>query len=78
MLLPLVLADIMMGTGHYSLARGALGAVQGIGGSLSQAVAGYIVTTTGYHAIFLTLGAVAAAALLVIIVGMPETTPRTN
>ncbi len=78
LLLPLVLADIMMGTGHYSLARGALGAIQGIGGSLSQAVAGYIVTTAGYHAIFLTLGAVAAAALLVIIVGMPETTPRTN
>jgi hypothetical protein len=50
-LLPLVLADIMGGTGHYSLARGLVGTVQGIGGSSSQAVAGYIVTTAGYNAV---------------------------
>ena len=46
-LLPLVLADIMGGTGHYSLARGVVGTVQGVGGSSSQVVAGYIVTTAG-------------------------------
>jgi len=32
-LLPLVLADVMRGTGRYSLARGVLGTIQGIGGS---------------------------------------------
>lgn len=74
-LLPLVLADIMAGTGHYSLARGALGAVQGIGGSSSQVVAGYIVTTAGYTAVFLTLATVAMAGLLLMVVTMPETTP---
>jgi MFS family permease len=74
-LLPLVLADIMGGTGHYSLARGLVGTIQGIGGSSSQAVAGYIVTTAGYSAAFLTFAMVASAGLLLIIVAMPETTP---
>jgi MFS family permease len=77
-LLPLVLADIMIGTGHYSLARGALGAVQGVGGSSSQAVAGYIVATVSYHAAFLALGLVAAVALLVICLAMPETRPNSS
>ena len=74
-LLPLVLADIMDGTGHYSLARGLVGTVQGIGGSSSQAVAGYIITTAGYNAAFLTLEMVATAGLLLIVIAMPETTP---
>ena len=49
-LLPLVLADIMAGTGHYSVAPGVVSTVQGIGGSSSQVVAGYIVTMAGYNA----------------------------
>jgi sugar phosphate permease len=73
-LLPLVLADIMGGTGHYSLARGVVGTVQGVGGSSSQVVAGYIVTTAGYNAAFLTLAMVATAGLLLIVIAMPETT----
>jgi len=77
-LLPLVLADIMGGTGHYSLARGVVGAVQGIGGSSSQVVAGYIVTMAGYNATFLSLAIVATAGLLLIIIAMPETTPSSN
>lgn len=74
-LLPLVLADIMRGTGHYSLARGTIGAIQGIGGSTSQGVAGSIVTMAGYDAAFLTLAAVAAGGLLLVVTSMPETTP---
>ena len=77
-LLPLVLADIMGGTGHYSVARGVVGTVQGIGGSSSQVLAGYIVTTAGYNAAFLTLAMVATAGLLLIIIAMPETTPSSN
>jgi MFS family permease len=77
-LLPLVLADLMGGTGHYSLARGAVGAVQGIGGSSSQFVAGYIVTTSGYNAAFLTLALVATAGLLLVAILMPETTPSSK
>lgn len=77
-LLPLVLADIMMGTSHYSLARGALGAIQGVGGSVGQGVAGLIVTAAGYPSAFLSLGAVACAGLLVILAAMPETTQRSS
>jgi len=39
-LLPLILADIMAGSGHYSLARGVSGTIQGAAGSLAQGVAG--------------------------------------
>jgi hypothetical protein len=75
-LLPLVLADIMTGTSHYSLARGALGAIQGVGGSMSQGMVGVVVTAAGYPSAFLSLGAVACVGLLVIVAAMPETTPR--
>jgi MFS family permease len=74
-LLPLVLADIMAGTGDYSLARGAVSTIQGIGGSSSQFVAGYIVTAWGYNAAFLALAFMATAGLLLVVTAMPETTP---
>jgi MFS family permease len=74
-LLPLVLADVMRGTGHYSLARGVLGTIQGIGGSTGLGAAGFIVAAFGYNAAFLTLAAVALIALLLMAVAMPETRP---
>src|SRR6202043_3825801 len=39
---PLVLADIMRGTGRYNLALGAIATMQGIGASLSSLAAGVI------------------------------------
>jgi MFS family permease len=72
-LIALVLADIMRGTGRYNVARGVVGTVQGIGGSLSNVVAGVIVVSAGYGAAFLTLAAVALAAFLVMLAAMPET-----
>ena len=71
-LLALVLADIMQGTGRYN-ARGVVGTVQGIGGSLSNVVAGAIVVTAGYGPAFLTLAAVALVAFVVMLTAMPET-----
>jgi MFS family permease len=75
-LTPLVIADIMRGTGRYNLAQGAIATVQGIGASLSGLAAGVIVDLFGYSATFLTLGAAAALALFVFAVGMPETAER--
>jgi predicted MFS family arabinose efflux permease len=75
-MLPLVLADLMRGTGHYSLARGGLGFVQGGGGAISLAAAGFLVTAQGYAASFLTLAVVASAGLALIVVAMPETGPK--
>jgi MFS family permease len=74
-LVPLILADIMRGTGRYNVSRGFLGTVQGIGGSLSQVAAGTLVFKLGYDAAFLTLAGVAAAALALALAAMPETRP---
>ena len=37
-LLPLILADVMRGTGRYNVSQGIVGTVQGVGGSLSNVV----------------------------------------
>jgi MFS family permease len=72
-LIALILADIMRGTGRYNLARGIVGTVQGVGGSLSNVVGGLIVVTAGYAAAFLTLAAVAVSAFIFMLAAMPET-----
>jgi len=72
-LAPLVIADIMRGTGRYNLAQGAIATMVGIGASLSGLVAGIIVDHFGYSATFLTFGAAAAVALIVFALAMPET-----
>jgi MFS family permease len=72
-LTPLVIADIMRGTGRYNLAQGAIATVQGIGASLSGLAAGVIVDHFGYTVTFLSLGAIAAVAVIVFAIGMQET-----
>jgi MFS family permease len=72
-LTPLVVADLMRGAGHYNLALGAVGSVQGIGASSSGLAAGLIVDHFGYNAAFLIAAGVACAALLVLAAAMPET-----
>jgi MFS family permease len=76
-LAPLVVADLMRGTGRYNVSLGAIATVQGIGASLSNAVAAMIVVQTGYNVAFLTLAAVAAIAFATFLLAMPETgTPQ--
>jgi MFS family permease len=72
-LTPLVIADIMRGTGRYNLALGAIATMQGIGASLSGLAAGAIVDHFGYSATFLNLGAAALVAVIVFAIWMPET-----
>lgn len=67
----------MEGTGRYSLARGVVGTVQGIGGSCSQAAAGFLVSQMGYPAAFLASALIAAAGLVLVVFLLPETTPAT-
>jgi len=75
-LTPLVIADIMRGTGRYNLAQGAIATVQGIGASLSGLAAGVIVDHFGYSAAFLAAGGAAFVALVVFALQMPETAER--
>jgi MFS family permease len=72
-LTPLVVADIMRGTGRYNLALGAIGTMVGIGASLSGLGAGVVVDHFGYSATFLALGAAALVAVIVFAFWMPET-----
>ena len=72
-LLPLIVADLMAGTGRFNVALGAVMTAQGIGASLSTTAAGVIVVEAGYSAAFLTLAAIAGAALLLFWSAMPET-----
>ena len=72
-LFPLIVADLTRGTGHYNVSLGAIATAQGIGASLSNAVAGLIVVQAGYDAAFLTLAAIALAGLALFWWAMPET-----
>jgi MFS family permease len=70
---PLVIADLMRGTGRYNLAQGVVATMQGLGASLSGLAAGVIVDHFGYSAGFLTFGAAACLALAALFLAMPET-----
>jgi predicted MFS family arabinose efflux permease len=72
-LIPLVLADIVGRTGRYSLSRGVVGTVQGVGGSLSNVAAGAIVVWAGYGAAFAVLALVAGLAACMVLFALPET-----
>jgi MFS family permease len=72
-LFPLIVADLMEGTGRFNVAQGAVITAQEIGASLSTALAGVIVVAAGYSAAFLTLAAIAAAGLILFVLAMPET-----
>jgi MFS family permease len=72
-LTPLVIADIMRGTGRYNLAQGAIATVQGIGASLSGLAAGVTVDHFGYSTAFFAAGAAAFVALVAFALRMPET-----
>ena len=69
----LVIADLTEGTGRFNLTLGAVTTAVGIGAALSQSIAGGIVHRFGYHAGFLFLALVAAAAFLLLCTAMPET-----
>ena len=70
---PVVVADLMRGTGRFNAAQGAIITAQGIGAALSTTLAGVVVVHAGYSAAFLTLAAVAAVGFVVFMVAMPET-----
>ena len=73
---PIIVADLMRGTGRFNVAQGAVITAQGIGAALSTGVAGFIVVRAGYSAAFLTLAGVAATGLAFYWFVMPETQTR--
>jgi MFS family permease len=72
-MVPLIVADVAFGTGHFNLAQGIVGTATGIGASLSTVLAGYVSDKLGSSTAFLGLAGVAALGLLMIWLIMPET-----
>src|ERR1700761_4002170 len=72
-LTPLMISDMMRGTGRFNLAQGAIATTMGIGASFSGLAAGVAVDHFGYSVSFLAFGAAAAVAFLVFLGFMPET-----
>lgn len=74
-LVPLTVADLARGSGHFNLAQGLVGCAMGIGAAVSTILAGFMADSFGSYAAFTTLAAVAAAGLVLITLTMPETRP---
>ncbi|MET0219391.1 MAG: MFS transporter [Tardiphaga sp.] len=74
-LFPLIVADLTRGTGHFNVSQGAIATAAGIGGALSTAFAGLLVTLAGYSTAFLALAAISAGGFLMFVLLMPETRP---
>jgi MFS family permease len=73
---PVIVADLMRGTGRFNVAQGAVITAQGIGAALSTALAGFIVVHASYSAAFIALAAIAAAGVAFFLFAMPETQNR--
>jgi predicted MFS family arabinose efflux permease len=72
-MVPLIVADVAFGSGHFNLAQGIVGTATGIGASLSTVLAGYVSDRFGSSMAFLGLSGVAVLGFLAIVLLMPET-----
>jgi len=72
-MVPLIVADVAFGSGHFNLAQGLVGTATGIGASLSTVIAGHVSDRFGSSVAFTGLAGVAALGLAMIWLVMPET-----
>jgi MFS family permease len=77
-MVPLIVADIAFGSGHFNLAQGVVGTAIGVGASLSTVLAGYASDKFGSSVAFTGLAGVAAFGLVMIWLIMPETRRSEN
>ena len=74
-MVPLIIADVSRGTGHFSLAQGIVGTAVGIGASISPTLAGYLSDQFGSQVAFFGLAGIAAVGLAAVATILPETRP---
>jgi MFS family permease len=74
----LVINDLAGASNRSSLAQGMLATAVGLGASLSNLVAGYIVQAAGFTTGFLSLAGLALAAMALLWIAMPETLHQTS
>jgi MFS family permease len=74
-LLPLLAADLTVGTSHFNLCMGILGLALYLGAAVSTTLSGGIADSAGVPAAFLVLAGVGALGFLMVWLVMPETKP---
>lgn len=74
-LLPLLAADLTLGSSHFNLCMGILGLAIYLGAGASTSLSGGIAETAGMQAAFLALAGIGAVAFLTVWLLMPETRP---
>jgi MFS family permease len=72
-LVPLIIADVTRGSGHFNFAQGLIGTAVGIGASFSTTLAGFIADTSGPAITFLLLACVGVVGLVFVFAVVPET-----
>jgi len=72
-LVPLIIADVTRGSGHFNFAQGMIGAAVGVGASFSTTLAGFIADTSGAAITFLLLACVGVMGLVFVFALVPET-----
>jgi len=77
-MLPLVVVDVTRGTGRFNAALGVVGAIAGIGASLSPTIAGYMADGFGRVVTFSVLAGIAFVAMGLVWALMPETRPESE
>jgi predicted MFS family arabinose efflux permease len=74
-MVPLIIADVTRGTGHFNLGQGIIGTATGLGAAASATVAGYLSQYVDSQFAFFGLAVIGVAALTLAWALMPETRP---
>jgi MFS family permease len=74
-LLPLLAADLTLGTSHFNLCMGMLGLAMYLGAALSTTMSGGIADAAGMQIAFMTLAGIGMLGFLTVWLAMPETRP---
>jgi MFS family permease len=75
-LFPIMVADLTRGSGRFNIALGLATMIQGIGAAVSTTLAGAIIVVGGYTTAMGALTAIAILALVLLVIGVPETAHR--
>jgi MFS family permease len=75
-MVPLIIADVTRGTGHFNLGQGLVGTMTGLGAAASATLAGYMTQYLNSQIAFFCLAGIVVTAVLVAWALMPETRPK--
>jgi MFS family permease len=74
-LLPLLAADLTLGSAHFNLCMGILGLALYLGAAVSTSIGGEVADAAGMHVAFLMLAVIGAIGVATVWLAMPETRP---